>query len=212
MNRRPITSGLVLVLLLSSCAAAQFFNKKVVFIGDSITHCWSPGDSACPFTPALPSPGLPYPRAINTGVSGETLVDMDNRFNTSVLAQSPDIVVILGGTNDLRLGNSLPVMKAALLDMIRQARAAGMTVVVGTVPPSANPQISLPLVLAFNMWILHDLEVDCTCGTILLADYFSAMADASGIGYPKFFADGTHPNLLGYQIMTGVVMDAINGL
>src|SRR5215471_5620941 len=123
-NRRQVISGLVLFLLLSSCAGvAQLFNKKVVFIGDSITHCWSPGDSACPFSLALPSPGLPYPRAINVGVSGETLVDMDNRFNTSVLAQSRYSVVFLGRKKARRVTNSLAVVNAAMLDMVRQARA-----------------------------------------------------------------------------------------
>ena len=208
MRRGKFISGLVLILLLASYAAvAQRLNKKVVFMGDSITFCWSSAANFCPSPP-----GLPYPRAINRGVAGETLVDMDARFVTSVVAQSPDIVVILGGHNDMRLGNSLPVMKDALLDMIRLAKAAGITVIVGTVPPTANQQVSLPQLLAFNLWILHDLEIECSCGAIITADYFSAMADGNGAPLPNLLFDGTHPALLGFQVMTGVVMDAINGL
>ena len=207
MDGRKFVFRLFILLLLGSCIAAAQLNKKVVFIGDSITFCWTSPAAFCPNPP-----GLPYPKAINAGVSGETLAQIDSRFIANVVAALPDIVVILGGTNDLRLGNNLPAMKSTLLDMIRLAKAAGIRVIVGTVPPSTNPQISLPQLLAFNQWITNDLQVDCACGVLTVADYFAAMADVNGAPISNFLFDGTHPAPLGYQVMSGVVMDAINGL
>ena len=207
MGAQKFAGKLLMVLLFASCIAGAQLNKKVVFIGDSITFCWTSPAAFCPNPP-----GLPYPRAMNAGVSGETLAQIDSRFIASVVAVLPDIVVILGGTNDLRLGNTLPAMKSTLLDMIRQANAAGIRVIVGTVPPSTNPQISLAQLLAFNQWITNDLQVDCACGMLSIADYFAAMADVNGAPLPNFFFDGTHPAPLGYQVMAGVIMDAINGL
>ena len=56
---------------------------------------------------------------------------MQQRFAADVLAKKPDVVVILGGTNDLRLQQD-----PTTYSIDEMAAAAGVRVVIGTVPPS----------------------------------------------------------------------------
>ena len=100
---------------------------KAVFIGDSITWQWgtTPREIAkskivIPLDP-LPSfltdkgdnvlvtwhPGFFTSNGyIDKGVSGETTQQMLGRYQKDVLDQNPQVVVIMGGTNDLAQGVS----------------------------------------------------------------------------------------------------------
>ena len=66
--------------------------KRVVFMGDSITEGWhfdAPGGVFA---------AKPY---INRGISGQTTPQMVLRFHQDVIALQPKAVVILAGTNDI---------------------------------------------------------------------------------------------------------------
>lgn len=71
-------------------------NKKVVFLGDSITECYNLEE----FFPDL--------NLINEGKSGDTTTDILKRLKESVFAYTPSILILLIGTNDLELLNSRP--------------------------------------------------------------------------------------------------------
>src|SRR5437870_7456671 len=71
--------------------------KRVVFMGDSITDGW--GRKYGKFFP-----GKPY---VNRGIGGQTTPQMLLRFRADVLALEPKAVVILVGTNDIA-GNTGP--------------------------------------------------------------------------------------------------------
>ena len=83
-------------LKLGSPAAGE---KRVVFMGDSITEGWhfdAPGGVFA---------AKPY---INRGISGQTTPQMVLRFHQDVIALQPKVVVILAGTNDIA-GNTGPM-------------------------------------------------------------------------------------------------------
>src|SRR5713226_1919209 len=80
--------------------------KRVVFMGDSITDGWSRPQYGGFF------PGKPY---INRGISGQTTPQMLIRFRPDVIALKPEVVVILAGTNDIA-GNTGPMSLAAIED------------------------------------------------------------------------------------------------
>ena len=65
--------------------------KRIVFMGDSITEFWS---ALCPefFV------GKPY---INRGISGQTTPQILIRFRADVIALKPSVVVLLAGANDI---------------------------------------------------------------------------------------------------------------
>ena len=79
--------------------------RRVVFMGNSITEAWAP------LFPAM-FPGKPY---IGRGISGQTSPQMLVRFRQDVVALRPAVVVINAGTNDIA-GNT----GASTLEMIEE--------------------------------------------------------------------------------------------
>jgi hypothetical protein len=77
--------------------------KRVVFMGDSITDGWKLAEYFA---------GKPY---LNRGISGQTTPQMLIRFRPDVVALKPKVVVILAGTNDLS-GNTGPMPLSATED------------------------------------------------------------------------------------------------
>ena len=73
--------------------------KRVVFMGDSITDGWDDPQYGGFF------PGKPY---VNRGIGGQTTPQMLIRFRPDVIALKPEVVVILAGTNDIA-GNTGPM-------------------------------------------------------------------------------------------------------
>jgi lysophospholipase L1-like esterase len=63
---------------------------------------------------------------------------MLSRLQVDVLSESPDLVTVLGGANDL--GQSIPAATtiANLGSIVTQILATGATVALGTVPPRLN--------------------------------------------------------------------------
>src|SRR3970040_368180 len=77
---------------------AEAGQKRIVFMGDSITEFWSTVNSEY-FS------GKPY---VNRGISGQTSPQMLVRFRADVIALQPTAVVILAGINDIA-GNTGPM-------------------------------------------------------------------------------------------------------
>ena len=102
--------------------------RRVVFMGNSITEAWAP-------LFAEEFPGKPY---VGRGISGQTTPQMLVRFHQDVVALKPAVVVILGGTNDIA-GNtgpsSVPMIADNLRAMTEIANANGIRVVLASVLP-----------------------------------------------------------------------------
>ena len=80
--------------------------RRVVFMGDSITDNWN--------KPAFGGffPARPY---LDRGISGQTTPQMLLRFPADVIGLNPQVVDILAGTNDLA-GNTGPTTLKAIED------------------------------------------------------------------------------------------------
>jgi lysophospholipase L1-like esterase len=186
--------------------------KRVVFMGDSITDMWVQSQFGGFF------PGKPY---IDRGISGQTTPQMLIRFRPDVIALHPKVVVILAGTNDLA-GNTGPMTLVQIEDnltsMDELARANKIRVVLASVLPVSNyghDREGKPLdmrirrqpekILELNAWIKkyaadhHDVYLD----------YFAAMVDAQGLLKQDTSEDGLHPNAKGYAIMSPLAEQAI---
>lgn len=177
--------------------------RRVVFIGDSITESWAP------YFPTL-FPGKSY---IGRGISGQTSPQILLRFRQDVVALKPKVVVILAGTNDIA-GNtgpaSLEMIQDNLASMTEIAQANGIQVVLASVLPakqfawkkSLEPASSI---IALNSWIRrYALRV----GAVYL-DYHLAMSDGSGGLRADLGKDSVHPNLAGYSVMAALAEKAI---
>lgn len=177
---------------------ASGVRPKAVFMGDSITEFWSAAD-----------PAFFGEKVINRGISGQTTPQMLLRFQADVIALRPQVVHILAGTNDVA-GNTGPTSPADFENnikaMVEMARAHRITVILGSVPPTATfnwrPQIKpVPIIQALNVW-LRNYAAQQGIGFI---DYYSALADSSGAFKPDLANEGVHPNRNGYRVMRRLV-------
>ena len=174
--------------------------KRVVFMGDSITQGWMIEGAEGYF------PGKPY---INRGISGQTTPQMLVRFRQDVIGLRPKVVVILAGINDIA-GNTGPEtleqIEDNLTSMAELATANHIRVVLCSVMPAFDfpwrPGLTpAEKVVALNAWIKgYALEKG-----YVYVDYHSAMKDERD-GLPATLSkDGVHPLPAGYAMMTPLV-------
>ena len=185
-------------------APAASGEKRVVFMGDSITDAW--GRRGGKFWP-----DLPY---VNRGISGQTTPQMLLRFRPDVIDLGAKVVVILAGTNDLA-GNTGPMtleqIEGNLESMAQLAKANGIRVVMSSVMPVCDyhrPQTARrqpEKIIALNQWI----EAYCKKNKLVYLDYYSAMIDDAKMLKKEITEDGLHPNPAGYAIMEPLAEKAI---
>lgn len=180
---------------------------RVVLIGDSITWHWQPQ-----WLPSLDGTLL-----VNRGIAGQSSSQMLLRFEDDVIALAPVAVVILAGTNDLRVdAGTLADAAPGILARIRRnitamadiAAANGVTVIISAIPPIVpalqgerrDPQT----LAAANRW----LQAFAERRGYAFADY-RVLADSQGFLRETLTADGLHPNAEAYRLMQPVLAAAI---
>jgi lysophospholipase L1-like esterase len=185
--------------------------KRVVFMGDSITDSWDSPNNGGFFS------GQPY---INRGISGQTTPQMLIRFRRDVIDLDPRVVIILAGTNDLA-GNTGPTTLEAIEDnlvsMVELARAKGIRVVLSSLLPVSDYEVrdGKPIIQtvrrppekikALNEW----MKQYATQNHLVYLDYYSAMVDEKGFLQDELSNDGLHPNVKGYEVMNPLASAAI---
>ena len=197
----------------ANVAAAARNERRVVFMGDSITDSWDDPKYGGFF------PGKPY---INRGISGQTTPQMLIRFRADVIALKPKVVVILAGTNDIA-GNTGPMSLEAiednLISMAELARVNKIRVVLASVLPISDYEKTKegkPIIRsaqrppgeikALNDW-MRKYAADSHA---MYLDYYSAMVDDKGFLKDELSDDGLHPNQKGYDVMAPLAEHAIS--
>ncbi len=193
---------------LPPAAAAE---KRVVFMGDSITDAWQQPRFGGFF------PGKPY---VDRGISGQTTPQMLLRFRRDVIDLKPKAVVILAGTNDIA-GNTGPMsdedIEGNLEAMSQLAHANHIKVVFASVTPVSAYHTAAPRgvpqtttrpmarIKALNDW----MKTYAAANGDTYLDYFSAMTDDTGLMRTELTEDDLHPNAKGYAIMAPLAEAAI---
>ena len=178
--------------------------KRVVFMGNSITEGWSV---------LFPKffEGKPY---INRGISGQTTPQMLIRFRADVIALEPKVVLILAGINDIA-GNTGPadvkMITNNIMSMAELAQSNGIHVIISSILPAKdfpwNPGINpIPKILAVNTII----KKFANNNNMIYLDYYSSMVDKDNALKKEYGYDSVHPNKEGYQVMSLLAEDAIN--
>ena len=177
--------------------------KRIVFMGDSITEFWST------INPEYFS-GKPY---INRGISGQTTPQMLLRFRADVIALHPSAVVILAGINDIA-GNTGPstieMIRDNIFSMTELAKANHIKVIICSVLPAYDfpwkpNQEPIEKIKALNEILMNYADGN----NIMYLDYYSAMVDERKGLKADFSNDGVHPNKTGYQVMAPLAEKAI---
>jgi lysophospholipase L1-like esterase len=187
----------------ASLSAPAPGERRVVFMGNSITEGWAP-------LFAKHFPGKPY---VGRGISGQTTPQMLVRFRQDVIALKPAVVVILGGTNDIA-GNTGPstleMIEDNLASMAEVAKSNGIKVVLSSVLPVFDYPWKPGLepaqkIVTLNAW----MKRYCASQGCIYLDYHSAMSDARQGMRAELSGDGVHPNEAGYNVMAPLVEAAI---
>ena len=178
--------------------------KRIVFMGDSITEEWSN------LYPEFFS-GNYY---INRGIGGQTTPQMLIRFKPDAIDLKPDAIVILAGTNDIA-GNTGPSTVRMITDnifsMAELAIAYDIIVVLASILPVyqyswADDVIDPPSMIdSVNSKIKEYVENQ---GLVYL-DYYSSMVDDRKGLKLDYTGDGVHPNEAGYKVMSAIADDII---
>jgi lysophospholipase L1-like esterase len=177
---------------------------RVVFMGDSITEFWSKLDPEF-------FAEKPY---INRGISSQTTAQMLVRFRQDVLMLQPEVVVILGGVNDIAENGGPTTLEAIednLQSMVELAQAHRIRVVLASVLPARDfpwrPGLQpADKVFALNAWIAKY----CAQAGIVFLDYYPAMSDGARGMFKPYSEDGIHPNSAGYAVMDPLAEKAIS--
>jgi len=178
--------------------------KRVVFMGNSITEFWTTIDKDF-FTKNK--------SFIGRGISGQTTPQMLVRFRNDVINLNPSVVVILAGTNDIA-GNTGPATLEEIFgniaSMAELAKANNIKAIICSVLPVYNYPWSPGLEPAGKIIKLNEmLQSYSKKNNIVYVDYHSPMADEKNGLKAEYSPDGVHPNLNGYKVMDDLIGKAI---
>lgn len=179
-----------------------WLGNRVAYLGDSITQgSWQNSTSFQSSCPPLYAGMLSSQRLLTVavaGIAGNKVADMLARFDTDVTPSTPNVVHLLGGTNDCPVGiTTLASFQASIIAIVAKIRAIGAKAVIGTIPPS-NTAGNHVKITTFNAWLRRYAAQQ----GIPIVDYYGLLADpANGNYLAGYFSDGTHPNTAGQVAM-----------
>ncbi len=170
----------------------------IVFLGDSITEGWM-----------RQRPEFFGPGRVCRGIGGQTTPQMLIRMIPDVIGLRPRALHILAGTNDIAGNTGAMTLEQSRdnIDAIATlARAHGMRVLIGSVPPAAafrwRPERRPARdIVALN----HMLRALAKRHRAVWVDYHAALTNAEGGMREGMARDGVHPLAAGYAAMEKVV-------
>jgi acyl-CoA thioesterase-1 len=175
--------------------------QKIVCLGDSITYGFPYGPEVSWVTYVAQSCSL---ELINKGVNGNTIEDMARRYDRDVRRCYPDLVIILGGTNDVYCSEiSRDQCIYHLENIVISALKDGFQPVIGiTIPVADDPVANAKLEdVIFEERRLAEKYY------LQLLDFSASFYDAQGKLRKQLYLDGVHPNRAGYQVMGQTALD-----
>jgi len=173
--------------------------KRVVFMGNSITEGWINTDSLF----------FKDNRYINRGISGQTTSQMLIRFRPDVINLKPTAVVILAGINDIAENTGPIALKdiaGNIFSMVELAKAHKIKVLVCSVLPANRFNWRKEIQPAEKVIELNKLLKEyCSKNKISFIDYYNSMVDTAKGLDSKYGDDGVHPNATGYALMKSIL-------
>ncbi len=174
-----------------------------VAMGDSLT-AW-PSDS--PWPDRLDKVDANLRMLNNAGVPGDTTGDMRGRFDRDVLAYKPNVVFILGGTNDLGHNISQATTIANLRAMVVAAKAKGIRVFLMTIPPDSYTGMASEI-NSLNAAIVRLAN----SYSVVVVDIHAPLSTSTGVYVRKYTSDGLHFSALGAATVASAVYSRVHRL
>lgn len=178
--------------------------KRVVFMGNSITEGWKKSHPAF-----FSENGF-----ICRGISGQTTTQMLLRFRQDVINLHPVIVLINAGTNDIAENTGIynpEFTFGNIRSMAELAQANGIVPILSSVLPVKQywwneKLIDVPQKIdALN----NEIKRYAQEKGFAYIDYNSKMKTTDGALLPSLANDGVHPNAVGYELMESIAQPVI---
>jgi len=180
---------------------------KLVCIGDSLTFGYGIKRSEAWTRLIAELHGL---EVLNKGVNGDTSGGMLSRFQYDVVLEKPDMVMIMGGVNDLIMGAPVGVVQANITAMAHQARGRMIRPIIG-IPTPVNPRMArqfwsdvtdFEAVAQMQVSLREGLMKFCKDFGVHCIDFYLPFQKAvAERGEHALYIDGLHPTAEGNRIM-----------
>lgn len=179
--------------------------KRVVFIGNSITEGWV----------NVHPDFFKSNNYIGRGISGQTSPQLLSRFRQDVINLRPVAVVINIGTNDIAQNTGIYDAEFTfgnIKSMGELAEANGIKVILSSVTPAGGYQWRKEIqnvpakIIALNA----NIEAYAKAKGFGYINYFSLMCDDKNALRSDLGNDGVHPNEKGYRIMESAAKRVID--
>jgi acyl-CoA thioesterase I len=149
---------------------------------------------------------------INNGIGGDTTGGLLSRFYPAVVQHRPDVVLIMGGTNDLWWDLDIKMILANIFAMSCQAEHHGIVPLVGLPTPMfiekasgqdfAAPEGGYDRCKEKLAALAKALARSAKQNDIACLDFYHPFCDKFGNATGKYFLDdGLHPNEAGHRLM-----------
>ncbi|GAA0220001.1 GDSL-type esterase/lipase family protein [Metaclostridioides mangenotii] len=105
---------------------------KIVCLGDSLTYGYGVkrSESWCRKLEEKLNATI-----LNKGINGDTTSGMLARFERDVLAEKPDVLLFIGGTNDIFLSENTDIAKNNIAAIVQQSLSVGILPIIGCPTP-----------------------------------------------------------------------------
>lgn len=213
---REILLGLLVVIGLARAGmaaepvAAFTSGAKILFQGDSITdgnrgrnadpnHILGHGYAfiiAAKHGAAFPELQLDF---MNRGVSGNTVLDLEKRWQKETIDLRPDVLSILIGVNDDGRGISLEQYEQVYNKLIEDAKRANPNLKLVIGEPFWNPKITLSEMQRGRQAIAAKLAKQHGAAFIPYQQLFNEATKRAPADY--WIWDSVHPTYRGHQLM-----------
>lgn len=181
-------------------------------IGDSLTFGYGVPKNKCWLTLLDESSNI---KVINRGINGDTTPSMLNRLYEDLILYKPNMVFIMGGTNDLLCGRKVSNIIENLEDMILDCKNLNCKIFIG-IPPIIIKE------MAENLFMPSQLYDYCNNNLSTLRESLITLCNKQNIRFIDFytlsknnlandiFIDGIHLNYKGNKLMKEEALRVIN--
>jgi len=175
---------------------AKRSNHDIVFIGDSITHFWE--------TVGEKTWGQ-YPKAMNLGFGGDNVSQVLWRLdNGEMTSQTPKVVVIMIGTNNLgsppeEVADAIKLICERIKKISPQSRILLMGILPRSSANGTQPVEKIPKI--------NDQLKAYASGRVTFLNIGDKFLSADGSISDNLMADGLHPTAAGYKIWADAIQE-----
>ena len=179
--------------------------KRVVFLGNSITEGWV----------SIHPEFFKENGYIGRGIGGQTSYQFLLRFRNDVINLKPKLVIINAGTNDAAENTGpfdLDITFGNIASMAELAKANGIKVILTSVLPSSGFRWNKKLTDAADRIEALNAKIKAYAkeNKIPYVDYYTPMVSGAERALnPAYSNDGVHPTLEGYLVMEALIKPAI---